>query len=72
MNNEEYLINLLESAISMCKSNDFILEDYIYTTKNTMDEPVNMLIMDTNMSIKDTKPRLVGKTLELTINWRVR
>lgn len=60
----EQLIQILESTIHTCKSNKFELTDYSYTLSND--------IRDEFPNSFEVKPRLVGKTLELTINWRVK
>ena len=64
INQTEQLIQILKSTINTCKSSKFELTDYSYTLSNDIrDEFPNSL---------EIKPRLVGKTLELTINWRVK
>ena len=64
MNQTEQLIQVLESTINTCKSNKFELTDYSYTVSND--------IRDEFPNSFEVKPRLVGKSLELTINWRVK
>ena len=64
MSPTEQLIVILESAINTCQSNKFDLEDYSYTVSND--------IRDEFPNSFEVKPRLVGKSLELTINWRVK
>lgn len=64
MSPNEQLIAILESAINTCKSNKFDLENYSYTVSND--------IRDDFPNSFEVKPRLVGKSLELTIDWRVK
>ena len=63
---KENLIMILETAISMCKSNDWKLKGSSFTINNNIEERFE------NMGALATRPTLKGKSMDIHIDWEVK